>query len=133
MNINDFYTDLASHIDGLLPSIWRVMAEKVDQSWVKTVIMNIMDIDRSPDSDVYKIECEIVMTDSNYENLATETKTVQDGIHGFRGLFPTVGGDTRAFVLQSIHGVKINEDRAEGITEDLPHLRFVANFFVESA
>lgn len=132
MNLGNFYNDLATYVDGILPSAWKVYAEKIQDSWDKTVILNISDAVHSPDSEVSKIECEFIFTAEDYDAMATEALSVLNQIHHFRGLFPSVGGDTRAHITENIHGIKIREDRSEGKTIDLPHLRFVAMFYIEN-
>ena len=133
MNISSFYIDLASYVESVLPADWKVFAEKIENSFIKTCILNVTDSKRSPDTGVYSIECEFILTDSVYADLALQTKAVQDAIHRYRGIFATVGSSTRAYVHESVHGVRIKEDRSEGKIIDLPHLRFMAMFFIETA
>ena|SRR3990172_8550782 len=133
MNIQYLYQDIADYIDAMdLGDIrWRVLAQKADTTWDFTVVLNVIDSEKSPDSDVCRIDVEFIVSNSTWATLATVAKTLHDSFDGYRGIFVNTGVDTRSFITEGVHRVRVDETRDEGQAHDIPHLSFVVRFFVE--
>lgn len=134
MDINTFFTDLDKYIrDNVTPlsqgwSIYYTIPKELD----KSIVINIIDGERSNETKVNKLTVEFFMSYVDYTALASLAENLRSNINLVRGLFPTVGQSARTF-CQPIIPVKPGKDIATGykLTDGLCHLSFIAEFYIE--
>jgi len=138
VDIQKFYSDLKTYIDTVVSNYctysgWIVQYEKADFNWDGTIILNVTDVKKSRETGVQKIDLEIIMSLASYDILASDTKIIMQYLHHYRGIFPSLGADTRAYVYSGPVGVRVTAPSMEfAQSRDLPHLMFDTFFFVES-